>query len=142
MTWQYFTQFWSAVQDVIVGGTTYTIDWFQAIGNAVAGGIGSFFDATFHTLSDLFLFIQWLFANLKVIFTALLSPVNYIFSVIRFFWSSAFLTPPAPEWTYTFPAGVLDVFNTIPHWTIFVSVLGAVVIVFAGIGILKLFLNT
>jgi hypothetical protein len=138
MTWSYFAQYWDQLIDV---GST-TVAWFQGIGNAVAGGLGSFFDATFHTLSDLFLFIQWLFANLKVIFTALLSPVNYIFSVIRFFWSSAFLTPPAPEWTYTFPAGVLDVFNTIPHWTIFVSVLGAVVIVFAGIGILKLFLNT
>jgi hypothetical protein len=99
-------------------------------------------DTFFHTITDLALFIQWLFANLKVIFTALLSPVNYIFSVIRYFWSSAFLTPPAPEFTYTFSPEVLAVFNSIPHWSIFVSVIGAVVIVFAGVAILKLFLHT
>lgn len=142
MTWQYFTQFWSAVQDVIVGGTTYTIDWFQAIGNAVAGGIGSFFDVIFHTLADLFLFLQWASANLKIIFTALLSPINYVFSVVRFFWSSAFLTPPTPDLVYAFPQGVLDVFSSIPHWAVITSILGAVIVVFGGISILKLFLNT
>lgn len=142
MVWSYFSQFWSAITDVVIGGATYTIDWFQSIGNAVAGGIGSFFDVIFHTLSDLFTFIQWLFANLQTIFTALLSPINYIFSVLRYFWASAFLTPPAPTLTYTFPAGVLDVFNSIPNWSIFISVLGAVIIVFCGIAILKLFLNT
>jgi hypothetical protein len=99
-------------------------------------------DIFFHTITDVALFFQWLFANLKLIFTALLSPVGYVFAVIRYFWSSAFLTAPAPDLTYTFPAGVLDIFNTIPHWEIIVSVLGAVIVVFAGISILKLFLNT
>jgi hypothetical protein len=92
--------------------------------------------------NDFFVLIGWLFANLKVIFTGLLSPVNYIFNVIRFFWSSAFLTPPSPDLTFVFPAGVLNVFNAIPHWSSFVVVICAVVVVVGGISILKLFLNT
>jgi hypothetical protein len=52
------------------------------------------------------------------------------------------LTPPGPDLTFVFPAGVLDVFNAIPHWSSFVVVICAVVIVVGGISILKLFLNT
>jgi hypothetical protein len=99
-------------------------------------------DTFFHTITDLALFVQWLFANLKIIFTSLLSPVNYIFGVIRYFWSSAFLTPPTPDLVYTFSPQVLAVFNSIPHWAIFTSVLGAVIILTGGIAILKLFTHT
>jgi hypothetical protein len=99
-------------------------------------------DIFFHTITDIAVFIQWFFANLKVIFTSLLSLANYIFLVIGHFLSSAFLTPPAPDFTYTFSSEVLAVFNTIPHWAIFTSILGAVIIFAGGIAILKLFLHT
>jgi hypothetical protein len=99
-------------------------------------------EITFHAFNDFFVFIGWLFANLKVIFTGLLSPVNYIFNVLRYFWSSAFLTPPNPDLTFVFSQDVLNVFDAIPHWSSFVLVIGAVVLVVGGIAILKLFLHT
>jgi hypothetical protein len=96
----------------------------------------------FHTFTDFLIVIQWLVANLKVIFTSLLSLANYIFLVIGHFLATAFLTPPAPELTYTFSGEVLAVFNSIPHWTIIGTILGAVIVFAGGIAILKLFLHT
>jgi hypothetical protein len=96
----------------------------------------------YHTIIDIAVFIQWFFGNLKVIFTSLLSLANYIFLVIGHFLSTAFLTPPAPELTYTFTAEVLAVFNSIPYWTVIGTILGAVIVFTGGIAILKLFLHT
>jgi hypothetical protein len=99
-------------------------------------------DTLIQSVLDFIAFFQWLFANLKIIFTCLLSPISYVFNVIGHFWSSAFLTPPTPDLVYTFSPEVLAVFNSIPHWAIFTAILGAVIIVFGGIAILQLFLHT
>lgn len=140
--WSYFAQFWNAIESVIVGGVEYTATYFQMIGNAVAGALGSFFDAIFHSINDIFTLIAWLGTSLKTIFTALLTPINYLVSVLRFFWVRAFQTPPNPELTYSFSSEVLEVFNTIPHWQVIANVLGAVVILVAGIAIFKILLKT
>lgn len=91
---------------------------------------------------DFFSFFHWLFANLRIIFICLLSPVNYIFAVVKFFWASAFLTPANPDLSYTFSPQVLAVFNALPFWSSFTAVIGAVIILVGGIAILKLFTHT
>lgn len=143
MVWNYFSQFWNAIQEVVVGGAAYTIEWFQSIGNAVAGAIGSFFDVIVHYIMDLFILIGWMGSVLKNIFLALLAPINYIFTFIKVFFSKAFSsTLPDPEATYSFSSDIISIFEAIPHWTIFGSVLGAVLVIIIGIATLKLFLNT
>jgi len=138
MVWNYLSQFWEAVVDV----GEYTIEFFQSIGNAVAGAIGGLFDNTFHLISDIGLIFNWFSTQLKDIFLGILQPVSYIFNLLKSFWGTAFTTPTTPELNFTFPQGVLDVFNAIPHWSTVSTVLAGIIILVMGIGIIKLFLHS
>lgn len=142
MNWSYFSQFWDEIVDVVVGGTTYTISWFQGIGNAVAGAIGSFFDVIVHYITDLFIFLSWFAVSLKNIFLAILSPITYFFAVLKSFFGTAFGTASTPDITYTFSQDIVDVFEAIPYWSAFGVILGAVLILVIGISAVKLLLNT
>ena len=140
MIWEYLSQFW----DSIVAVGEYPIAFFQNIGIAVAGALGSFFDTIFHNLNDIFILLGWFGSNIKNIFISMLTPITYFFDVLRYFFSTAFSTPPLPDptATYTFSQEVLDVFQAIPNWSIFSSVLGAGIILIIGISGLKLLLRT
>lgn len=138
MIWQYLSQFW----DSIVAVSEYPVEFFQNIGNAVAGALGDFLDIIFHNLNDIFVIINWLGVNFKNIFVSLSSPLTYFFNILRFFFSTAFSTPPNPEITFTFSQRVLDVFEAIPHWQVLSSVLGAGVILIIGVSGLKLLLRS
>lgn len=137
MLWNYLTQFW----DQIVAVGEYPITFFQNIGNAVAGAIGSFLDIIFHNLNDIFVFVAWFGTNIKSIFLSLLSPITYFFNVLKFFYANAFASPLPAEATYTFTEPVLSVFNTIPYWNVISSVIGAVLIFIIGLSAIKLLLR-
>jgi len=138
MVWGYLNQFW----DLIVAVGEYPIEFFQNIGLAVAGAIGSFFDVIFHNINDVFVIVVWLGVELKTIFLAIISPVVYFFNIVRWFFATAFQTPELPEVSYTFSQEILDVFNTIPQWSVISLVLGAIVLMLGGVAILKLLLKT
>jgi len=140
MIWEYLSQFW----DSIVAVGEYPIAFFQNIGIAVAGALGSFFDFIFHNISDVFILLGWFGSNIKNIFLSLLTPITYFFNVLKFFFTTAFSTAPMPDptATFTFSQPILDVFNTIPNWPIFSSVLGAGIILVIGISGIKLLLKT
>ncbi len=140
MIWEYLSQFW----DSIVAVGEYPIAYFQNIGIAVAGALGNFFDVIFHNLNDIFLFLSWFGSNLKNIFLSLLSPITYFFDILRYFFSTAFSTPtlPDPTATFTFSQEILDIFQAIPNWQIFSSILGAVIIFIVGLSGLKLLLRS
>ena len=138
MIWDYLNQFW----DLIVQVGEYPVAYFQNIGLAVAGALGSFFDVIFHNINDVFVVVIWLGVGLKTIFLSLISPVSYFFNIIRWFFSTAFQVPDVPVATYQFSAEVLEVFQVIPYWSILSSVLGAVVLMVGGVAILKLLLKT
>lgn len=137
MVWNYLSQFWEAV----VGVGEYTIEFFQSIGNAVAGALGGLFDNTFHLISDIGLIFNWFSTQLKDIFLGVLQPISYIFNLLKSFWGTAFQTPATPELTYTFPQEVIDVFETIPHWSIISTILAGIIILVMGIALIRLFLN-
>ena len=138
MIWDYLSQFWNSIAAV----GDYSIEFFQNIGIAVAGALGGFFDVIFHNLNDIFVFISWFFVNLKNIFVSMLAPIAYFFNVLKFFFTSAFGTPPPPEATFTFSQEILDIFQAIPNWAIFSSVLGAIIIFIIGLSGLKLLLRS
>jgi len=138
MIWDYLSQFWNSITAV----GDYSIEFFQNIGIAVAGALGGFFDVIFHNLNDIFVFISWFFVNLKNIFVSMLAPIAYFFNVLKFFFTSAFGTPPPPEATFAFSQEVLDIFQAIPNWAIFSSVLGAIIIFIIGLSGLKLLLRS
>jgi hypothetical protein len=132
MVWEYLTTFWSK----IVAIAEYPVIFFENIGNAVAGGIGSFLDTTVHLGTDLGVIFNWLFVELRQVFLALLTPFTYIFTVIKAIIASAF-TPVTNELSYNFSSGVLEVFSAIPNWAIFGTVLGAMVLLFLGLSLIK-----
>jgi len=138
MSWDFLYQFWN----LISGVGEYTIEFFQNIGLAVAGALGGFLDTIFHFLNDIFVLFVWLGIALKSIFLALVNPLIYFFNVLRWFFSSAFGTPETAELTYTFSEEVLGVFNAIPYWNLIGFVLGAIILLLAGIATLKLLLKT
>jgi len=138
MVWEYLQQFWQSIVEV----ANYPVEFFQNIGNAVAGAIGGLFESFFHFFNDLGLIFYWLAEQLKFIFLGLLSPVSYVFNTIKFFWVSAFQTPETPELSYTFSENILAVFNSIPHWDIVSSILASIVILVMGLAIIRLFLRS
>jgi len=138
MVWDYLGQFW----DLIVAVGEYPVAYFQNIGLAVAGAIGSFFDVIFHNINDVFVLFVWLGVSLKTIFLSILSPISYLFNIIRWFFTTAFQTPSIPEVNFIFSPDILEVFNTIPYWSVLSSVLGAIVLMLGGVAILKLILRT
>jgi len=138
MIWDFFSQFWDSV--VAVG--EYPIAFFQNIGLAVAGAIGSFFDVIFHNINDVFVIFVWLGISLKTIFLSILSPVIYFFTIVRWFFTTAFGTPDAAQVSYAFSQEVLEVFQQIPSWGLLSLMLGAIVFMMGGVAILKLLLRT
>jgi len=132
MVWDYLSSFWSKIVDV----GSYTIDWFQGVGNAVAGAIGGFFDATFHLIGDMFLVVGWFFSYMKQIFLALVQPFNYIFLFLKSFISQAFTTP-ANEVSEVLSPEITSLFQGIPYWEILSTILGALILFFVGFTLSK-----
>jgi hypothetical protein len=138
MSWGFFSDFWN----LIVGVAEYPVEFFQNIGYAVAGALGSFFDTIFHNFNDIFVFFVWIGVALKTIFLAIVSPLLYFFNVLRWFFTSAFGALPEAELTYAFPPEVLEVFSAIPHWDLLSLIMGAIILLLAGVATLKLLLRT
>jgi len=128
MVWGYLSEFWDAITQV----GDYTIEWFQNIGNAVAGAIGSLFEDLIHHIYDFFYIAQYLIDNLGELFNIILTPLAWIFNFVRGFFVSAFTTPVEAEITWVFTDEILEVFSSIPYWNIFTFALGS------GIAILVL----
>lgn len=137
MIWGYLGEFWNAITDV----GTFTVEWFQNVGNAVAGAIGNLFEFVNHSLSDVFVYGGWFFSTLGTLLSKFWTPVDYIFSFFSGFVEKAFLTPE-PQNIWGFSDEVMAIFEKIPHWTTLTSVLGVGILIIVGVAILKQFLRT
>lgn len=137
MAWGYLSEFWNAI--IQVGD--YTIEFFQSIGNAVAGAIGNLFDFLIHSLSDVFIFGGWFFSTLGLLFSKLWLPVNYIFAFFSSFVSKAFSTP-IPQNIWGFNSEIMSVFQAIPYWNTIIAVLGVAILIIVAMSILRQFLRT
>lgn len=132
MSWGYLGEFWNAVAEVVVDANTYTIAWFQSLGNAVAGAIGSLFEDLIHHIYDVFYIAQYLLDNLADLFSIIFIPLTWIFNFVRGFFNSAFATPPEAGISWVFSDSILNFYNSIPYWNYLMFGVGA------GIGILFL----
>lgn len=127
MVWDYLTQFWNSITSV--GG--YTIEFFQNIGNAVAGAVGGMFDFLIHNASDFFIFLGWFFSNIAGLFSRLLIPIKFIFNFLSSFLSEAFSAPSDPA-IWSFPASIKDLFGSVPGWDILGTTLGISLLIIFG----------
>lgn len=132
MTWGYLSEFWNAITSV----GDYTVEFFQSIGNAVAGAIGSLFEFFIHTFSDIFTYAGWFFENIGHIFSLLFSPINFIFNFLKSFISSA-VASPTETTIWAFPDQVKSVFSAIPYWNTIVVVLLACVLILVSVSLLR-----
>jgi len=139
--WGYLEQFWNAISQVVIEAGVYTIEWFQSIGNAVAGAIGGMFDWLIHYVNDFFIFTGWIFSIIKELVKAFILPISYVFNFLKSFTLQAFSSPKTPEATYTFSAEIQEVFETIPYWDILIMLIGVAILIIFGIAILKIFLR-
>ena len=121
MVWGYLSEFWVKIEAV----GDYSIAWFQGIGNAVAGAIGSLFEDLIHHIYDLFYIGQYLIDNLGTLFETIFTPLTWVFNFVKGFFVSAFDTAVEPAITWVFPEEILEVFQAIPHWDIFTFALGS-----------------
>jgi len=137
MVWGYLTEFWNSITQV----GTYTIEWFQNIGNAVAGAIGNLFEFINHSLSDIFVYGGWFFSSLGVLFQKFWLPINYIFNFIKAFVGKAIATPTDQN-IWAFSEEVKAIFQQIPYWSTLSMVLGICILIIFGIAILKQFLRS
>lgn len=132
--WSYLTQFWDSVSTTTLNAWEYTTDWFQNIGNAVAGAIGGLFDFAIHSFNDLIVFIGWIGSILKEIVITFLLPLQYIFTFLRSFIVNSWRTPVEPELSYTWNADILTTLGSIPYFSTLTQVvalcLGVLVIGF------------
>lgn len=128
MEWGYLTEFWSKIVNV----GDYTIAWFQGIGNAVAGAVGSLFEDLIHHFYDLLYIFQYLLEQLGTLFSIIFTPLTWIFNFVKGFFVSAFSTPLEPQITWVFSDDIIAVFNAIPYWNIFMWAIGS------GVAILML----
>jgi len=136
MVWEYLSQFWDSITSV----GDYTVEWFQNVGNAIAGAIGGMFDFLLHNVSDFFVFLGWFFSNVGGIFTATIQPVQYVFNFLKSFLNNAFSTP-VDNAIWSFPAGIKDLFATIPYWDIVGTILGISILIFSGFFVFKKILS-
>lgn len=135
--WGFLSEFWEQITSV----GDYTIEFFENIGLAVAGAIGSLFDFLIHYISDFFVFLGWLFSAIKELVFSLILPISYIYSFLNAFISNAIKTPIEPEVNYTFTTSTLAIFNTIPYWETLSMVLGVSILIIGGIAIISLILK-
>ena len=141
MAWNYLSQFWDAVAEVVIGGTTYTIAWFESIGNAVAGAIGGLFDDLIHHIYDVFLISYWFVDNLGGLFNSIFAPIFWVFSFSKGFITSATsslldLGLSLPEFEI-YNENVSSFFSAIPYFSQLMAGGGALIGLFFVILIIK-----
>ncbi|HUW46418.1 MAG TPA: hypothetical protein VMW50_11570 [Dehalococcoidia bacterium] len=137
--WGYLAEFWEEI--VQVGD--YTIEWFQSIGNAVAGAIGGLFSELIHYIYDCFYLVWWLFDSLKDLFAIFFTPFTWIFNLGKGFFSVAFKTAEELGLEIGEVAGfddsVFAFFDAFPYFNyILAGVGGALAILFLAFIIKKL----
>jgi len=139
--WGFLGEFWNAITEKTLDAWVYTVDWFQQIGLAVAGAVGNLFSYLIHSTSDFFIFLSWIFSSLKELVLAITLPISYVWSFLSGFISNATKAPATPEASYTFSTSTMSIFQAIPYWNIFSSVIGISILVIGGIAIVHLILK-
>lgn len=135
--WDYLSQFWDAITEV----GSYTVEWFQNIGNAVAGAVGGMFDWLIHYMNDFFILMGWAFTIIRELVKTFTLPVSYVFNFLKSFTISAFSDPQIPEASYSFSSETMEIFQSLPYWNVITTVLGVSVLIIIGVAIFKLFLK-
>lgn len=130
--WQIISQFWNSITEASSG----TIEFFQSIGNAVAGAVGSFFAEIIHLVFDFILLFRYIFEVVKHLFWIILEPLSFILNFIFVFITSLFADIEYQP-TIGFIPEVKQLLEMVPQWAIFSQVFGAAFFVLIGFACLR-----
>jgi len=143
--WGTLSEFWNSITDSVASTTenliSYPVSFFENIGNAVGGTLGSLFDNFLHTFNDLIIFTQYYISQMGQIFSNLSIPIQYVFYFFKNIFEYALGTPDTPEITYTWTAGVLSIFDHVPYWEVLGTIIGVGLTILAGAGMFKMLLK-
>jgi len=139
--WDYILQFWDALTETVVSAGVYSVEWFQNIGNAVAGAFGGLFDWIIHYVNDLFVFLGWIFTMITQLVRTFTLPISFVFNFLKSFTVSAFSSPQTADLSYSFSSEIMGVFEAIPYWNVILLVLAIGVLVIIGFSIFRLLLK-
>lgn len=113
----YLSQFWEAITSATEG----TIEWFESVGNAVAGALGNLLFYPLQAIFDILLAVAYLFTLLWNFLIFLFKPILFL----SVFLVNAFLgifQPVEPEDIFDgvdFSAAIAF-FEALPFWSLFV----------------------
>jgi len=127
----YLAEFWNSITDAVVGGTTYTIQFFQQIGNAVAGAVGNVFLDTLHAGYDFLFGLGWFIDAIVQLIVQLFKPLVFI-SDLLVKVIQALITAPPIENLYTVNFQALGFIQGFPLWSTLTAILYALIL-FIGI---------
>jgi len=142
MVWSYLSEFWNSITSVVITGGEYTVDWFQSIGNAVAGGVGAIFDGVFHLILDAFTAVGYITHIFFVFFKGLIRPFEYFFSYLSSGITSLFSPMNyTTDLSWQLPTNIIEVFEAIPYWSVFAYSLTAIILFLVGYKIFRLIIK-
>lgn len=135
--WGYLLEFWDAI--IQVGD--YTIEWFEQIGNAVAGAIGGLFEDLIHHIYDVFYIAEWFLDNLSQMLATAFRPLSWIFNFVRGFFVSATLSIEdlgieLPELS-VFTGNVKEIFENFPYMNLLLTGIGGALGIFIVVAIIR-----
>lgn len=140
--WGYLTEFWDAITGVVVEAGNYTADFFQSIGNAVAGALGGAFDWLLHFLWDTYTFARWILDTFSQLFIFLTSPLSYFYQFLKAFFLNIAKPPVEISSVLTqYATSTNAIFQTIPLWGTLTLILGVGVLIAGAVGLISLFLK-
>lgn len=124
----WLTEFWNAITDVVVGSTTYTIDFFKQIGSAVAGAIGNIFLLPLQIIVDFGLAIGWILAQILNILFDIIAPFRFVAIFLYTFITSLF-SQPAQVNLFTQNQQSLSFLSSLPYWSVLSTIIIGLVVV-------------
>jgi hypothetical protein len=140
--WGYLTEFWEAITGVVVEAGNYTADFFQSIGNAVAGALGGAFDWVLHFLWDSLTFFRWILDAFSQVFSFLTAPLSYFYQFLKAFFLNVAKPPIDVSSEITqYATSTNAIFSAIPQWDTLTLILGVGVLVAGAVGLVSLFLK-
>lgn len=127
----YLSEFWSAV----TSATADTAEWFQSLGNAVAGALGNLLFYPLQVIVDFGLAIAYLFSRLFDIIAYLMAPFIYFFGFLIAAINALFTTITPPD--SVIPVTTTTLFTTLGTIPLFPVFLGVVTAGLWGLVIFK-----
>lgn len=105
----FLDEFWNSITSATEG----TVEWFQSLGNAVAGALGNLLFYPLRAIVDFGLAIAYLFSQLYQIILYILAPFLFFINYLEGLFV-AWLTPQTLAAPVLFNAEIIAVIKAIP----------------------------